>query len=83
MDFRYFPRADLNEPLDGQWGAWAAWQGCSVTCGSGSRRRYRNCDNPSPDFGGAACAGDSFEQEACSTGSNCPKTRKCFSLLVR
>ncbi|WAR12731.1 HMCN1-like protein [Mya arenaria] len=59
----------VGAALDGNWGEWQAWQGCSATCGTGSMRRYRNCDDPAPDFGGSPCEGDSFEQQECSSGA--------------
>ncbi|WAR28602.1 HMCN1-like protein, partial [Mya arenaria] len=44
-------------PQDGNWGTWQEWQGCSVTCDTGVQRRYRQCDDPAPDFGGEPCTG--------------------------
>ena len=61
----------MGAPLDGEWGNWASWQGCSVTCGSGVRRRYRGCDDPAPAYGGQTCVGDSYEEAGCSAGTNC------------
>ena len=58
--------------MDGQWGQWEAWQGCSVTCGTGRQRRYRACDDPPPDYGGKPCAGDSFEENVCNGAGSCP-----------
>jgi len=67
----YFTNA-VMPPQDGNWGAWQAWQGCSVTCGTGVSRRYRNCDDPSPEYGGAPCSGMQFEENACTPGGACP-----------
>ncbi|KAH3831439.1 hypothetical protein DPMN_104706 [Dreissena polymorpha] len=58
--------------MDGKWSAWQAWQGCSVTCGKGVRRRYRACDDPTPDYGGKPCAGVAFEQAECTGSGSCP-----------
>ncbi|KAH3823432.1 hypothetical protein DPMN_125231 [Dreissena polymorpha] len=63
--------------MDGSLGAWAARQGCSVTCGSGIKRRYRKCDSPTPDYGGKTCPGVKFDEQACSGKSACPGN--CFS----
>ncbi|CAG2193328.1 HMCN [Mytilus edulis] len=56
--------------LDGNWGGWNAWQICSITCGGGTRSRFRDCNNPTP-LSGTACIGDARDDEHCSTDS-CP-----------
>ena len=48
----------LVASVDGGWGAWAFWSGCSVTCGGGVRSRSRSCDTPSPKGAGLACLRD-------------------------
>ncbi|XP_053373915.1 fibropellin-1-like [Mercenaria mercenaria] len=62
----------IGSPMDGEWGQWEAWQGCSATCGTGRQRRYRACDDPPPDYGGQPCVGDGFDETSCSGGSACP-----------
>ncbi|XP_061196031.1 semaphorin-5A-like [Saccostrea echinata] len=57
--------------LNGEWSVWNYWGGCSVACGSGTRQRSRNCDNPMPRYGGLACSGQSYEYSYCNT-HNCP-----------
>lgn len=42
-------------PIDGGWGDWSAWSGCSLTCGIGTRQRERKCDSPKPQYGGQMC----------------------------
>jgi hypothetical protein len=37
--------------INGNWGAWQDWNSCSVRCGSGSRSRYQECNNPEPAHG--------------------------------
>ncbi|XP_045206201.2 sushi, von Willebrand factor type A, EGF and pentraxin domain-containing protein 1-like [Mercenaria mercenaria] len=56
-----------NIPLHhGQWGMWTEWGDCSITCGSGERKRNRTCDNPPPSPGGKPCDGNSEEQKICT-----------------
>ncbi|XP_052807330.1 semaphorin-5B-like isoform X6 [Mya arenaria] len=58
-----------NCPVNGDWSGWTDWNECSVSCGTGSKTRNRNCDNPPPSGGGDACLGDSSESEVCNLGS--------------
>ena len=52
--------------VDGSWSVWHAWSACSVTCkGVGTRGRIRDCDNPTPLFGGTTCTGTGSETENC------------------
>ena len=57
--------------VDGAWGAWTAWGGCSTTCGGGSQSRTRVCDNPRPENGGKSCSGSSGNFQDCNT-QDCP-----------
>eukprot|EP00058_Branchiostoma_floridae_P016888 XP_002602376.1 hypothetical protein BRAFLDRAFT_97997 [Branchiostoma floridae] len=41
-------------PVDGGWSDWVDGE-CSVTCGSGTLTRTRDCDNPAPANGGTDC----------------------------
>lgn len=52
-------------PIDGGWSSWSDWSGCSATCGPGQQTRYRMCDSPTPNFGGAFCEGDSIQRRDC------------------
>jgi len=58
-------------PVDGGFGQWTHWTSCSKTCGSGSRRRDRDCDNPEPAHGGKVCPGEFKEEAVCNTNT-CP-----------
>ena len=57
--------------VDGNWAGWAAWSGCSVSCGGGKRSRTKRCTNPAPAYGGKTCGGSGREEQTCST-NNCP-----------
>lgn len=50
---------------DGGWSTWTDWESCSVTCGTGLRRRIRSCSNPVPRAPGNHCDGDSTDFELC------------------
>ncbi|XP_056004586.1 IgGFc-binding protein-like [Ostrea edulis] len=59
-------------PVDGAWTSWENWGTCTVTCGSGSQSRPRTCTDPSPQYGGADCAGDNSEFKQGCNPSACP-----------
>ena len=50
-------------PVDGSWGAWAAFTTC--LCGDTVRTRTRLCDNPSPSNNGQPCIGPNEEAQGC------------------
>lgn len=58
--------------VDGAWTSWNNWGSCTVTCGSGSQSRARTCTDPSPQYGGADCAGDTSEFKQGCNPSVCP-----------
>nr|XP_022294190.1 A disintegrin and metalloproteinase with thrombospondin motifs adt-1-like [Crassostrea virginica] len=53
-------------PVDGAWGAWMGWSVCTVSCGGGTRVRFRNCDNPAPAHSGLTCSGSAQEAADCN-----------------
>ncbi|VDI81772.1 Hypothetical predicted protein, partial [Mytilus galloprovincialis] len=57
--------------VDGQWGSWASWGGCSVTCASGTDTRQRQCDSPAPQHNGQSCSGSVDDTKTC-TKVACP-----------
>ncbi|XP_013410228.1 signal peptide, CUB and EGF-like domain-containing protein 2 isoform X2 [Lingula anatina] len=62
----------LWHPVNGAWGAWRSWSGCSLTCGTqGLRYRSRQCDNLAPLGDGKYCPGSGRETEVCFPGP-CP-----------
>ena len=58
-------------PVHGHWGAWSPWSDCSKTCGRGTQSHNRTCSNPSPQYGGKQCPGNSSEDRHCDMGP-CP-----------
>ena len=64
--------------VDGNWSDWNDWSDCPVTCGGGVQNRSRTCTNPSPQFGGAPCPGESDETRSCNE-EPCPSKIMFFS----
>ncbi|XP_066920815.1 SCO-spondin-like isoform X2 [Clytia hemisphaerica] len=58
-------------PINGNWGKWGAYGGCSTTCGGGVQERFRACNSPSPQFGGKKCSGFAKSVKVCNT-NRCP-----------
>ncbi|CAG2188225.1 Coadhesin,Hemicentin-1,Mucin-like protein [Mytilus edulis] len=54
------PCNNVNCEVHGQWGHWQGSESCNTTCGNGIINRSRNCDSPSPMFGGSDCIGPDF-----------------------
>ncbi|XP_053376701.1 SCO-spondin-like [Mercenaria mercenaria] len=52
-------------PVDGSWGSWSPWSPCTGDCTAANKQRFRNCDNPRPDPGGAYCFGDATDSQNC------------------
>lgn len=57
--------------VDGMWGDWSQYTPCSTTCGNGTRRRSRRCDDPQPQYKGIDCEGAPFEQINCTNSLPC------------
>ncbi|XP_038056242.1 SCO-spondin-like [Patiria miniata] len=56
-------------PVDGIWLEWSGWTNCTLPCGSGTRYRRRECQEPM--HGGTPCQGPYDETEACNVDP-CP-----------
>ncbi|GLV41283.1 ADAM metallopeptidase with thrombospondin type 1 motif B [Carabus blaptoides fortunei] len=61
-----------HNPQDGGWSEWSAWTPCSRTCAFGVQFRSRQCNNPSPAYGGKLCKGSREEFSICSKDP-CPE----------
>ncbi|XP_075994324.1 A disintegrin and metalloproteinase with thrombospondin motifs 15-like [Genypterus blacodes] len=66
-----------QEQVDGRWGHWGAFGGCSRSCGGGVQLAKRECDNPVPENGGKYCYGLRIKYRSCSL-SLCPQTVRSF-----
>lgn len=62
----------IHCPVDGGWSKWSPPLPCPATCGVGTTKRVRECNNPSPMFGGAGCFGPDFKIIECTPGIECP-----------
>ncbi|XP_068096243.1 hemicentin-1 isoform X2 [Hyperolius riggenbachi] len=58
-------------PVDGKWSAWKPWGPCSKTCGKGTQKRIRLCNNPLPSFDGSLCKGEDTQTQMCND-RHCP-----------
>merc|ERR1711962_1809172 len=56
--------------VDGGWSSWS-YGACSKTCGGGTQRGTRSCNNPRPSNGGKICAGSGVTTRQCNIKS-CP-----------
>ena len=73
----YFNTSHLE---DGGFSDWISGT-CSVSCGSGEKRRYRECNNPVPKYGGKDCKGVTHETIVCEL-QPCPGEMLVISLNV-
>ncbi|XP_028394319.1 uncharacterized protein LOC114518504 isoform X2 [Dendronephthya gigantea] len=56
-------------PVDGGYSKWSEWTNCIGDCEHGYKSRSRECNNPTPAFGGRPCQeaglGESYESTSC------------------
>ncbi|XP_070688049.1 hemicentin-1 [Pempheris klunzingeri] len=64
-------RVTVTVRVHGGFSEWTEWGPCSVSCGVGSQKRLRQCNNPLPANGGRHCAGSDTETRSCQ-GKPCP-----------
>ena len=55
LDYEVQICSDFPCPIHGAWGEWSPYSGCTRTCAGGQRFRTRECDNPTPKYGGKSC----------------------------
>uniref|UniRef100_A0A8C3G6F6 ADAM metallopeptidase with thrombospondin type 1 motif, 15b n=1 Tax=Cyclopterus lumpus TaxID=8103 RepID=A0A8C3G6F6_CYCLU len=70
-------RIKVRGCVDGRWGKWGAFGGCSRSCGGGVQLAKRACDNPVPENGGKYCYGLRVKYRSCNLNT-CPDTGKSF-----
>ncbi|XP_071963203.1 thrombospondin-1-like [Antedon mediterranea] len=58
-------------PVNGGWGEWSIWSGCTKTCDGGWQERKRFCDAPLPQHGGDSCSGHFNQIRLCNV-KTCP-----------
>lgn len=63
---RCIRKRELPQAVDGGWGPWSKWSGCSRTCGGGVRSKERHCDSPRPQNGGKYCLGVYKKYQICN-----------------
>ncbi|XP_074628437.1 uncharacterized protein LOC141886246 isoform X3 [Acropora palmata] len=56
-------------PRNGNFSEWSVFSECSKSCGTGFKKRTRNCSNPEPKHGGRNCTslGTAVEVRPCNT----------------
>ncbi|CAL8085556.1 unnamed protein product [Calicophoron daubneyi] len=59
--------------VNGAWGEWTMFTPCSATCGTGTRRRTRECNRPPPQGTGLYCQGIDSQEILCDGPVPCPQ----------
>eukprot|EP00800_Vazella_pourtalesii_P019814 TRINITY_DN687_c0_g1_i6.p1 TRINITY_DN687_c0_g1~~TRINITY_DN687_c0_g1_i6.p1 ORF type:complete len:1458 (+),score=297.65 TRINITY_DN687_c0_g1_i6:296-4669(+) len=60
-----------NCPIDGGWSDWTGWGECDAECNGGVRTRSRECNSPTPQYGGRDCSGRGVRISECNL-HDCP-----------
>ena len=58
--------------VDGNWGQWSQWSTCTKSCKQGKQSRTRECNSPSPKYGGKKCDGEAQQSQVCNDKVPCP-----------
>ncbi len=65
--------------MDGVWGVWSNYSGCTASCGTGIQTRTRLCMNETN--GGQPCVGSATQTISCNSNISCPSLN-LFSFYV-
>nr|XP_047125194.1 uncharacterized protein LOC105843628 isoform X3 [Hydra vulgaris] len=68
MGMSYYTKDCSNEivcPVNGNWSEWSFWSLCNQPCNGGTTTRSRDCSNPTPQYGGMFCYGNSTQVNTC------------------
>ena len=49
-----------------EWSEWSEWGACTVSCGTGRRRRFRSCLSPSSTTNARPCVGVGQQTDVCN-----------------
>ncbi|NXW30014.1 ATS7 metalloproteinase, partial [Phaetusa simplex] len=65
------------EAIAGGWGSWSSWAACSRSCGAGVQSAERQCNTPTPKYGGRYCLGERKRFRICNIRP-CPPDKPSF-----
>uniref|UniRef100_A0A8C3LHV3 ADAM metallopeptidase with thrombospondin type 1 motif 7 n=1 Tax=Chrysolophus pictus TaxID=9089 RepID=A0A8C3LHV3_CHRPC len=65
------------DAINGSWGPWSSWAACSRSCGAGVQSAERQCNNPTPKYGGRYCLGERKRFRICNI-KPCPPNKPSF-----
>ncbi|NXN62454.1 ATS7 metalloproteinase, partial [Rynchops niger] len=65
------------EAIAGGWGSWSSWAACSRSCGAGVQSAERQCNTPTPKYGGRYCLGERKRFRICNVRP-CPPDKPSF-----
>ena len=76
--FAAFPLPTLfSGQVNGAFSSWTSWSPCSKSCGVGTSKRTRKCDDPAPKNGGFHCFGPEEQTSDCLQ-KYCPNNGECI-----
>ncbi|NXP04540.1 ATS7 metalloproteinase, partial [Thinocorus orbignyianus] len=68
------------EAIAGGWSSWSSWASCSRSCGAGVQSAERQCNSPTPKYGGRYCLGERKRFRICNVRP-CPPDKPSFRQL--